>query len=232
MEVGFRQSFDAADQVCGRYRGLLHPIELALPFTWDMYSKIRPSIGKIAEEIASYGARVLSVHAVQAPISDDRFLVWGTEVANFAKTVGCKYITVHPNKGFRDRKEIAINNIRYLSNTWGVVFCVETFESRSRVLSIQEIMDESLPMVLDTSHVSSFDRTMRILAQYKDNIPTIHMSTSDGVVSHQRINEDSLNIVRYLRDTGWCGSIVLEYMREFHEFFNEDIERIKGVLYE
>lgn len=232
ITVGFRQSFDSDNQVCERYKGLAHPIELALPFTWEMYAAIRPRLVPIANEISGYGARVLSVHAVQAPISDERFLTWGAEIAQFALVVGSKYITVHPNKGSRSRKETAVRNIKYLNEQFGVVFCVETFESRSRVLTIQEIMDNGLPMVLDTSHVSGPDAALRILAQYKDNIPHIHMSSSDGVARHQRVNEDCLNIVRYLRDTKWSGSIVLEYMREFHEFFNIDIERVMGVLYE
>lgn len=232
IEVGFRQSFDKAEQVCERYRELKYPIELALPFTWDMYAAIRPFLTRISEEIRGYGPRVLSIHAVQAPISDDRFLVWGAEIANFALSVGSKHITVHPNKGSRSRKEAAVNNIKYLNSQFGVVFCVETFTSQSRVLTIQEVMDYNLPMVLDISHVSGPDAALRILAQYKDNIPHIHMSSSDGIAQHQRINEGCLNIVRYLRDTKWNGSIVLEYMREFHEFFNIDIERINGVLYE
>jgi hypothetical protein len=46
---------------------------------------------------------VLSVHAVQAPITDERFKVWGKEIAEFAKALGATTITLHPNNVSKDK---------------------------------------------------------------------------------------------------------------------------------
>lgn len=232
ISVGFRQSFDNVSQIEERYQNLGAPIELALPWTWDVYAVARKHLSSAAEKIKSFSPYVLSVHAVQAPISDSRILTWGEETASFAKTVGSKYIVVHPNKGHRDRQKDSLYYLRYLTETTGVVFCVETFESRDRVFTINEIIDNNIPMVLDTSHVHDEDRVFRILGLYKDNVPIIHLSSVDGAAQHQRINDFCLEVVRYLRDTKWSGSIILEYLRPYHEFFLNDIEVIRGVLHE
>jgi len=66
IKFGIRQSFDRIEQVEERYTNLYVPVEVALPYYWDIYEPVREHLTKIAEKIKSYGTKVLSIHAVQA----------------------------------------------------------------------------------------------------------------------------------------------------------------------
>ncbi len=68
IKFGIRQSFDRIEQVEERYTNLHVPVEVALPYYWDIYEPVRGRLGEIAEKIKSYGTEVLGVHAVQSPI--------------------------------------------------------------------------------------------------------------------------------------------------------------------
>ena len=72
IKFGIRQSFDRIDQIEDRYGDVGVPVEVALPYYWDIYESVRAHLGEIAKKIKSYGTQVLSVHAVQAPITDER----------------------------------------------------------------------------------------------------------------------------------------------------------------
>jgi len=97
INFGIRQSFDSIEQIEERYSALKAPIELALPYYWDIYEPIRVHLPEIAQKIKSYVAEVLSIHSVQAPITDERFRLWGKEIADFARALKVKNITLHPN---------------------------------------------------------------------------------------------------------------------------------------
>ena len=97
MNFGIRQSFDKIEQVEDRYSGLSAPIELALPYYRDIYEPVRRHLTEIAQKIKSYGTQVLGIHAVQAPIADEKFKEWGKEIVDFAGALKVKIITLHPN---------------------------------------------------------------------------------------------------------------------------------------
>ncbi len=98
ITFGIRQSFDRIEQVEERYANLGVPVEVALPYYWDIYEPVRRHLAEIADwpegrglssnkqsqKIKSYGTTVLSIHAVQAPITDEKFKIWGKEIADFA----------------------------------------------------------------------------------------------------------------------------------------------------
>ena len=132
IKVGYRQSFDRLEEVGLRYSNLKAPIELAFPYYWKIYDPIRPHLPEIAEKLKSYKAEVLSVHAVQAPISREGFRVWGKEAADFAKCFGAKTVTVHPNKTNHKQEDqiAAFENLRFLNGIYDgeIVFSIETFE--------------------------------------------------------------------------------------------------------
>jgi len=86
VKFGIRQSFDNIEQIEERYLKIKVPVEVALPYYWDIYEPVRTHLGDIAEKIKSYGTKVLSIHAVQSPITDERFRTWGKEIADFAKS--------------------------------------------------------------------------------------------------------------------------------------------------
>ena len=76
IRFGIRQSFDRIEQVEDRYSNLKAPVEVALPFYWDIYEPIREYLAEIAEKIKSYKATVIGIHAVQAPITNEKFKIW------------------------------------------------------------------------------------------------------------------------------------------------------------
>ncbi len=103
LKFGIRQSFENIEQIEERLSLLNTPIELALPYYWDIYNPIRPHLKVIAEKIKSFSTEILSIHAVQAPITNDEFKIWGEEIADFAKILNIKIITLHPNNANKNQ---------------------------------------------------------------------------------------------------------------------------------
>src|SRR3989338_11149032 len=114
IKFGIMQSFDEVGQIEERYANLGVPVEVALPYYWNIYEPVRRHLAEIAKMLKSYGTTVLSIHAVQAPITDEKFKIWGKEIADFATTLGVKTITLHPNNVNKDKvvQEIAIENLK------------------------------------------------------------------------------------------------------------------------
>lgn len=232
IKFGIRQSFDRIEQIEDRYASLSMPVEVALPYYWDIYEPVRGHLEEIAEKIKSYGTEVLSIHAVQAPITDERFRTWGKEIADFAKILGVKTITLHPNNINRDdeaQKE-ARKNLKYFARLYSgeIVFCIETFEGKRRVFTPDETVTFNLPMTLDTSHIRDSEKIWSLLKGYKDNILNVHLSAREGSKQHLPIDNFCKEVVRYLIESKWNGNVILEYLPEFHERMLTDLESLKN----
>ena len=231
MKFGIRQSFDRIEQIEDRYANIKVPVEVALPYYWDIYEPIREHLSDIAEKIKSYGTEVLSVHAVQAPITDERFRTWGKEIADFAKNLEINAITLHPNninKNEETQKE-ALRNLEYFTELYGndIVFCIETFEGRKRVFTPDETAAFRLPMTLDISHIRDNEKIWSLLKNYKDNILNVHLSAREEGKQHLPIDNFCKEIVSYLIQTDWNGNVILEYLFEFHDQMLIDLETLK-----
>jgi sugar phosphate isomerase/epimerase len=228
ISFGIRQSFDRIDQVEGRYANIGVPVEVALPYYWDIYEPVRVHLGEIAKKIKSHGTQVLSVHAVQAPITNERFKAWGKEIAEFAKALGAKTITLHPNNVNKDKavQDEAVKNLEYFDGLYKneVIFCIETFEGKRRVFTPDEIVSLSLPMTLDTSHIRDKEKTWSLLKDYKDNILNVHLSSKEGVRQHLPIDTFCKEIVSFLIKNEWNGNVILEYLFEFHDQMLSDLK--------
>jgi len=230
IKFGIRQSFDSIEQIEDRYSKIKVPIEVALPYYWDIYEPIRGHLAEIAEKIKSYGTEVLSIHAVQAPITDERFKAWGREIADFAKDLGVKTITLHPNninKSDEAQKE-ALKNLEYFTGMYSgdVIFCIETFEGKRRVFTPDETVRFNLPMTLDTSHIRDNEKIWSLLKSYKENILNVHLSARDGSKQHLPIDDFCKEVVKYLTESKWNGNVILEYLFEFHDQMLSDIKML------
>jgi len=131
INFGIRQSFDRIEQIEERFFNLKVPVEIALPYYWDIYEPIRVHLKAIAQKLKSFNVDVLSIHAVQAPITNEKFKLWGKEIADFARMLDAKIITLHPNninKTQVTQKE-ALDNLGYFSALYKkeVIFSIETF---------------------------------------------------------------------------------------------------------
>ncbi len=233
IRFGIRQSFDRIEQVEERYANLNAPVEVALPYYWDIYEPVRRHLAEIAEKIKSYGTTVLSIHAVQAPITDEKFKIWGKEIADFAKTLGVKTITLHPNNINKDKvvQEKALKNLEYFTDLYKdeIVFCIETFEGKRRVFTPDEIASFNLPMTLDTSHIREDEKAWSLIKGYKERILNVHLSARDGARQHLPVDDFCKEVVRYLIDSKWTGNVILEYLFEFHDQMSKDLELLKAM---
>ncbi len=233
INFGIRQSFDKIEQVEERYSGLSVPIELALPYYWDIYEPARVHLPQIAQKILSYGVQVLGIHAVQAPITDERFKEWGKEIIDFARALKVKNITLHPNNVNEKvtAQKGALKNFEYFSGLYNdeIIFCIETFESKKRVFNPDETVAFNLPMTLDTSHIKNDEKIWSLLKNYKENILSVHLSARQQGKQHQPIDDFCKEVVSYLVKNNWKGNVILEYMFEFHGQLLNDLELLKAL---
>ena len=231
IHFGIRQSFDKIEQVEDRYSNLSAPVELALPYYWDIYKPVRGHLTEIAEKIKSYSTQVLSIHAVQAPITDERFREWGKEMIDFAKTLKVKTITLHPNNVNRkdEAQKEAHKNLKYFSSLYNneIIFCIETFEGKRRVFTPDETAAFNLPMTLDTSHIRDDKEIWGLLKNYKENIFNVHLSAREGSKKHLPIDNFCKEVVGYLVENNWKGNVILEYLFEFHNQLLSDLELLR-----
>jgi sugar phosphate isomerase/epimerase len=233
IRFGIRQSFDRIEQIEDRYANINVPVEVALPYYWDIYEPVRGRLAEIAGKIKSYGTEVLSIHAVQAPITDERFKIWGNEIADFARALGATAITLHPNNVNKDKavQGEALKNLEYFSGVYqkDVVFCIETFEGRRRVFTPDEIASFNLPMTLDTSHIRDDEKVWSLIKGYKERILNVHLSAREGARQHLPVDDFCKEVVRYLIDSKWTGNVILEYLFEFHDQMSKDLELLKAM---
>ncbi|MDP2912031.1 MAG: hypothetical protein Q8N76_06855 [Candidatus Omnitrophota bacterium] len=233
IKFGIRQSFDRIEQIEDRYANINVPVEVALPYYWDIYEPVRGHLAEIAGKIKSYGTEVLSIHAVQAPITDERFKEWGKEIAEFAKALGATNITLHPNNVNKNKavQGEALKNLEYFSGVYqkDVVFCIETFEGRRRVLTPDEIASFNLPMTLDISHIRDDKKVWSLIKGYKERILNVHLSAREGAKQHLPVDNFCKEVVHYLIDSKWNGNVILEYLFEFHDQMSKDLTLLKAM---
>jgi len=234
IKFGIRQSFDSIEQVEERYVNLNAPVEVALPYYWDIYEPVRRYLAEIAEKIKSYGTIALSLHAVQAPITDEKFKIWGKEIADFAKTLGVKTVTLHPNNINKDKvtQEQALKNLEHFTDLYKdkIIFCIETFEGKRRVFAPEEIVSFNLPMTLDTAHIKDDKKIWELLKDYKGNIRNVHLSAKEGDKQHLPIDSFCKDVVNYLIETKWDGNVILEYLFEFHDQMLSDLRLLESAV--
>ena len=231
IRFGIRQSFDNTDQVEERFSGLNVPVEVTLPYYWDIYEPVRRRLSEIAKKIKSYGVEVLSIHAVQAPITDERFREWGKETADFARVLGAKAVTLHPNNvnSSSETQKKACNNLEYFTSLYNgeVVFCIETFEGKRRVFTPDQIIGFNLPMTLDISHIQDDEKMWDLLKKYKQNILNVHLSARDRNRQHLPIDNLCKEVVSYLVENNWDGNVILEYLFEYHDQLLDDLKSLR-----
>lgn len=61
---------------------------------------IKFGIRQSFDRIEVFHTDVLGIHAVQAPITDGKFRIWGKEIADFAKLLGVKTLLVTDLESF------------------------------------------------------------------------------------------------------------------------------------
>ncbi|MDP2906181.1 MAG: hypothetical protein Q8O22_07775 [Candidatus Omnitrophota bacterium] len=231
IKFGIRQSFENIEQIEERFSNLPVPIELALPYHWNIYEPVRMHLMEIAEKIKGFHAEILSIHAVQAPITNDEFRIWGKEIADFAKILGAKIITVHPNNTNKNQgnQEKALKNMVYFKRAYQgeVVFCIETFTGNRRIFDPDEIVESGLSMTLDVAHIYDNEKIWHLLKTAKENIKHVHLSAKRDGQHHLPVDDFCKDVVDHLVESKWDGSVVLEYLPEFHSRMIPDLRLLE-----
>ena len=219
------------------------PIELAFPQDLDEFLAGKDHLQDVVQQVKEHKVPVQSVHAPDGHLADDLFGDWAGRVVQTAEALKAPIVVLHPEpepQGFAEPDHRAvIDNIQHLQDRTKVTIAMETFWDMPRILMPDEIMQNQLPMVLDTSRMPKSEITW-VIESYHTHIVNLHLSsvTRDTGVKgiarqHQPIDRDGfcMDLLDRLQELGWQGVVTLEYMPWLHAKVLEDrklLERIYG----
>lgn len=212
------------------------PIELALPHKLENYKLQRTKMTELGKYMIENDIIVYSVHAPQGHLSSQDFVGWARETVKLAESVGARVVIFHPENvkkfGKADKQMIALRNIRQLQRETEVKVAIETFGGLKRILTPENIMQNGLPMILDTAHLFE-ERTFEIIDKYHSNIISVHLSEKrfDEVESesmpHMPIKELGFKILDRLKELNWKGVVTLEYLPKYHDRLIKDRQMLE-----
>lgn len=187
--------------------------------------------------------QVSSIHMAHARITDfPLFELVLTKTVEIAKCVDCQYIVVHPSKGrLGDVKDFIEGTVDKILNHEKIILCWETFSSKKRFLSgINGIAEfchgkQWHKACYDFSHIhEEQDVVMKQISRYLDYIKIFHVSNRISIQNVQHLplfnkgDLDFMPILKFLKDKDYSGTLVLEYLPEFHSQLIEDALFLKG----
>jgi sugar phosphate isomerase/epimerase len=225
-------SFSNSDDRLSKLQGV--PIELAFPQDLDEFLRGKDRLADVEQQVKAYQVPVYSVHAPDGHLADGNFFDWAGKAVQFAEGVGAGIMVLHPEPvgqepGALDYASV-VENIRHLQERTGVTIAMETFWDTKRVLTPDQIMNEGLPMVLDTSLLPKPEITW-VIESYHTDIVNLHLSavTRDHLLKgiayqNQPVDRDSfcLDLLDRLQELDWQGVVTLEYMPWLHTKVLED----------
>ena len=233
IQVGGRVGFNEVQEIPERFRDVDFPVELALPWRYELWETAQAQFDHMLESLGSLSLNVISVHATQGWISKDSFLEWGLKTCHLAGRLDAETVTVHPNRSKKPREghqQAALRHLAEVQRQTTVILSVETFEGKGRIFTIREVMDFGLPMTLDTSHIREDKQIIEIIESYRRNIPVVHLSARNELKQHLPVDRFCLDLVQYLVRLGWAGNIVLEYLPDFHDQLRADVEKVRRIV--
>lgn len=87
-------------------------------------------------------------------------------------------------------------------------------------------------MTLDVSHIRDNSFIRQIIESYWHNIRVVHLSAKGEREHHLPIDSFCVEVVKLLKDKGWQGNIILEYLPQHNYCLREDIKALREhVLY-
>lgn len=190
----------------------------------------------VVEPVKDIQLQVSSVHMAHAKITDfPLFELVLDKTIQIAKALDCEDIVVHPSKGdLNGVKGFIENNIDKILGREKFFLCWETFTSRKRFLSgIDGIADfcrgrQWHKACYDFSHIHDEEEVvLKQVSKYLDLIKIFHISNR---ISNQKLQHlpvfhrgegeldlDFMPILKLIKEKEYNGTLVLEYLPEFHE---------------
>jgi hypothetical protein len=243
MRFCIRQTitFADSDSKLRKLQGV--PIELAFPQDMDEFNAGKDLMQDVVHQVKEYRVPVHSVHAPDGHLSDEGFGDWAGRIVQTAEAIGAPIVVLHPEpapKGIAapDHQGV-IDNIQHLQDRTRITIAMETFWDMPRVLMPDEIMQNQMPMVLDTSRMPKSEITW-VIESYHTHIVNLHLSSVirdkglKGIArQHQPIDRDGfcMDLLDRLQELKWTGLVTLEYMPWLHAKVLEDrklLEQIYG----
>jgi len=234
MRIGARAGFDRMEELEPHFAGVDFPIELAVPYRVGDFLQVAGRMEEVRDFVRRKGIEVLSLHAAQGNLVKTDHLSWAQPALWLADQLGARSVTFHPSRvgssGRAQAQEVFVARVSELQRGTNARIAVETFGGKDRVLSPRDIVRTGLPMILDTAHIHSDDEILSLIADYHQNIPAIHLSARGGNEHHLPVDAFCLKVVERLMDTGWSGSLVLEYL-PWHQYrVRDDLVLLKRFL--
>lgn len=215
------------------------PVELAFV---DVQEFLDTKNYLYVDRIKEIGVDVVSIHAPHFKILDpDIKRIW-YKLIHLAKQLKVEHIVFHPSYGNFFDNAVA-QNLSFINNLTKrfTIVCVEKFGSKRRIISSYEnflrlrSFFDNLYCCYDFSHVIGNEYTVEA---YLPFTKSLHVSNRKGEnTQHQRLFDKTCDldynlIIQNLKRNCWDGILVLEYMKEFHEYLVEDAQRLEELIYE
>ena len=214
MDVGHTAVFDKRHTLESM---LTHEDVVELNIRTKM-SKVIDNLENIMQTVKNNEGRINSVHP-PAPgnLSIEDYL---EQAFGIADAVSANHVVLHTPKVHDQvdrmrRQQELLATVRKVEETHEARAAYETFRSRIRLLTTDDIINYGLPMVLDTSHMTA-DETEELVSTYAHSMPVVHLSQRQETgprqaTLHLPIDSFCIELVQYLDDNDWEGAIVLEY---------------------
>lgn len=200
------------------------PIEIAFPRDLSYFLQHHHLLLEIRKHLRRFNIAVRSVHAPHGSIAGGDFRNWAPIVLGFAEGVGAEIAVFHPEtsqqENRQDEQNAAIENIKREQVKTTVRISLETLREKDRILTPDDIMQNQLFMVLDTSLIPKTEITW-IVESYHSCVSNIHLSAVSAGDEQQAcarqfrpVDSDPfcLDILDRLQELGWNGLITLEYL--------------------
>lgn len=233
MKLGARVSFDTVEELNSHFEGVDFPVELALPYQVDRFLLIAERMDEVRDFIKEKGIEVLSVHAAQGNLIGDSYKQWAEPAMWIADQLGARCVTFHPNQRKANRlagQEIAIKHLNEIQKGRKAAAGLETFGGKRRAFHPEEIVELSLPLVLDTAHLHDDGRILGLISSYHPRIAAVHLSARGENEHHLPIDSFCLEVVSLLAELKWNGGIVLEYLPWHHYRVRGDLQLLRRFL--
>jgi len=236
IKIGGRVDFEKFEELESRFRYIDFPFELALPWRYKkLWLPIEQKLEEIQKFFKSKDLNIIFLHATQGRISEESFLEWGKKTLDFADELNLKYVTIHPNQRKTRREEHRLKALKFIKKLEiesKAQFCIETFNSKRRIFRPEEIIENKLPMTLDTAHFYDNSRIINVVENYHCNIKVVHLSSKGEKEHHLPIDTFCVEVARTLLEKDWVGNIILEYLPWHHYRMRNDIESLRKHLFE
>jgi sugar phosphate isomerase/epimerase len=207
---------------------------------------------EVIEPFKSLKIKVSSIHMAQFRLYElNLFEEIFRRTVKIAEALNCKIIVIHPSKGEYSQIQGFISTaVDPVLKSKQIFLCWETFKSRKRIFgSIDEVYNFCKRtrwhrMCYDFSHVSGNQKdVLADITKYLDMIKVFHLSNRSTTSERQKSQHcpifpenpqekkefilDFEEILSYLKEKSFSGSLTLEYLPIFHDRIIEDALKAK-----